>query len=406
MRTSAGISRGTCRRALLLLCVTALLPGILAAKRPAGLGDVRDVRTWSHADYTRVVVELTRPVDTSVTRLRPNSKAGRPDRLYLDFEGIWVGRDYADGIQVRDGLLQDVRLGQNTLRRTRLVIDLERYESHRLLILQSPHRVVVDVYGSRKGRKGMQSSGSSGANGSGSSRLSPSLRSIQTVVIDPGHGGKDPGAIGVGNLREKDVTLRVARNLGKRLAARGLRVVYTRTDDRTLSLEARTAAAESVDGDVFISVHANAAPRRSVHGVETYYLDHNHDRHAANLAARENGIPRGQVNVLQHTLAKLHMEEISPHSRRLARAVQKQIVSGLPKGKRPQDLGVKKGPFYVLFLSNMPAILVEVGFLTNRTEAKRLRDGRYLDSLARQIASGVQHYASEKTASLAQRSAR
>jgi N-acetylmuramoyl-L-alanine amidase len=394
MRTSAGISRGTCRRALLLLCVTALLPGVLAAKRPAGLGDVRDVRTWSHAHYTRVVVELTRPVDTSVTRLRANSKAGRPDRLYLDFEGIWVGRDYADGIQVRDGLLQDVRLGQNTLRRTRLVIDLERYESHRLLILQSPHRVVVDVYGSRKGRKGTQSSsGSSGANGNGSSRLSPSLRSIQTVVIDPGHGGKDPGAIGVGGLREKDVNLRLAKLLAKRLRKQGFDVVYTRKDDRYLTLEERTVVAEAARGDVFVSIHANASPRKKTRGIEIYYLDENHERHSLDVAARENGVPRNQVDSLQRTMAKLRVSEASRHSSRLAHSVHDALLPVLNERYRGvSDLGVKKGPFYVLFLSSMPSILLESGFLTNRHDAKLLRNEKYLTTVADRIVAGLTEY--------------
>src|SRR5262249_26979276 len=156
------------------------------------------------------------------------------------------------------------------------------------------------------------------------------LRPVQTVVIDPGHGGKDPGAIGVGGLREKDVTLAVARGLGRELSARGFRVVYTREDDRTIGLEERTAIAESVAGDVFVSVPANGAPRRSVNGVETWYLNQNHERHSLNLAARENGIPRSQVDDLQHTVAKLQMEEIMPHSRRLARLVQERIVRGLP----------------------------------------------------------------------------
>ena len=124
------------------------------------------------------------------------------------------------------------------------------------------------------------------------------------------------------------------------------------------------------------------------------------------VAARENGIPPGEVNVLQQTLAKLHMEEVSPQSRRLAQIVQKQVVTGLPRNRRPQDLGVKKGPFYVLFLTNMPAILVEVGFLTHRTEARRLRDGGYLDDLAAQIAEGVVRYKGEQDTRLAQAGAR
>jgi N-acetylmuramoyl-L-alanine amidase len=212
------------------------------------------------------------------------------------------------------------------------------------------------------------------------------------VVIDPGHGGRDPGAIGVGGLREKDVTLNLARQLGRELEARGFRVVFTREGDRTIGLEERTAIAESVSGDVFVSVHANAARRRSVRGIETYYLNENHERHSLNIAARENGIPRNQVNALQHTLARLQMEEIMPHSQRLARLVQERMVNGLPRRERPPDLGVKKGPFYVLFLSNMPAILIEAGFLTNRDDSARLRDPNYVQLLARQIAVGLDRY--------------
>jgi N-acetylmuramoyl-L-alanine amidase len=140
-----------------------------------------------------------------------------------------------------------------------------------------------------------------------------------------------------------------------------------------------------------------------VHGVETYYLDQNHERHAMNLAARENGIPKGDVNVLQRTLARLHLEEVSPQSRRLARAVQDRMVKGLPRGKRPVDLGVKKGPFYVLFLSNMPAILVETGFLTHKGDARRLRDAKYVGRLAEQIAEGVARYRGQRRTRLAGR---
>ena len=140
-----------------------------------------------------------------------------------------------------------------------------------------------------------------------------------------------------------------------------------------LSLEERTAIAESVGGDLFVSLHANAAPRRSVAGIETYYLDANHERHSLGVAARENGVPRSQVDALQRTIAKLRVSEVSVHSRRAANTVHQQMVSGLAgRYREVNDLGVKKGPFYVLFLSNMPAILVEAGFLTNRDEARRV----------------------------------
>jgi N-acetylmuramoyl-L-alanine amidase len=383
------------------VAVACLAPLLLGVERPPGLGDIVEVRHWSYPDYTRVVVELDRPVKTQVRRLAADPAHGRPERLYLDLDGVWVGRGYAEGIPVDDGLLRSVRLGQNTLRTTRLVLDLQRYDRHRLLSLTHPHRVVIDVYGRREGRRP-----STPQRGPADAVLPSGLRPIRTVVIDPGHGGRDPGAIGLGGLREKDVTLRTATALGKELRKRGFAVVFTRKQDRTMSLEERTAIAESADGDLFVSVHANAAPRRSVHGVETFYLDENHDRHALNLAARENGIPRNEVNVLQQTLAKLHMEELSPYSRRLAKAVQERIVSGLPKSRRPQDLGVKKGPFYVLFLSNMPAVLVEVGFLTNKSEARRLRDRSYLEALANQIAAGVERFRGERATRLASRGSR
>ncbi len=371
-------------KARLLLAAAAL--ALLGAARPPGLGDVVTIRHWSYPEYTRVVVELSRPVETEVLSLPADPKAKLPERLYVDLEGIWVGREHEDGIPVGDGLLQDVRLGQNTLTRTRVVIDLDRYESHRLLTLAHPDRVVIDVYGPRgRGER-------PGDPGIGPLRLPAQLRPVQTVVIDPGHGGRDPGAIGVGGLREKDVTLRLARNLGSALQARGFRVVFTRQDDRTIGLEERTAIAESVQGDVFVSVHANAARRRSVSGIETYYLNENHERHGLNLAARENGIPRAQVNVLQKTLARLQMEEIMPHSQRLARLVQDRMVNGFPPRKRPGNLGVKKGPFYVLFLSNMPSILIESGFLTNRDDAARLRDPAYVQELSVQIAEGLVRY--------------
>ena len=133
---------------------------------------------------------------------------------------------------------------------------------------------------------------------------------------------------------------RAMLGLGAALEARGFGVAFTRHDDRTMSLEERTAIAESVAGDVFVSVHANAARRRSVRGIETYYLNENHERHSLNLAARENGIPRSEVNALQHTLARLHMEEIMPYSQRLARLVQERMVNGFPRRRRrPQGSG-------------------------------------------------------------------
>ena len=197
----------------------------------------------------------------------------------------------------------------------------------------------------------------------------------------------------MGGVREKDVTLTMAHALRKELEVRGFRVVLTREDDRAISLEERTAIAEAAGGDLFVSLHANAARRRSVRGVETYYPDQDHERHSLTVAARENGVSRADVNALQKTLAKLRVHEVSPQSRKLAEMIQSHIVGGMPSSYRPlPNLGVKKGPFYVLFLSTMPAVLVEAGFLTNRTEAKWLRDHDYVNAMAERIAEALDAY--------------
>jgi N-acetylmuramoyl-L-alanine amidase len=362
-----------------------LLPFLLGVERPPGLRDVRDVRTWSYAGYTRVVVELSDDVrlpESGLVRLAANRFAKRPERLYLDIPGVWVGRRYEQGIGIGDGLLQGVRLGQNTLRNSRLVIDLERYEHHRLFTLSSPARIVVDVYADRGPRR-RDSSG----------RLPAEMRRVHTIVVDPGHGGRDPGATGVGGLYEKHVNLSIAKRLAERLKQRGFEVVLTRDRDETLDLEQRTAIAESAGGDVFISIHANASRRKNTRGIEIYTLDQNHERHSLDVAARENGVPRSRLDPLQRALARLQVDEVGSHSERLAGLVHANVIRdnrasrfGVP------DLGLKKGPFYVLFMSSMSSVLVETGFVTNKRDAKLLRSAAYQRELADGIAEGVHQY--------------
>jgi N-acetylmuramoyl-L-alanine amidase len=361
------------------------LPLLLAVERPQGLGDVRDVRTWSYPDYTRVVVELDRTVQLraeELVRLPADRAAGRPDRLYIDVPGIWVGRRFESGLPVGDGLLEALRLGQNTLRNTRLVIDLERYDHHRLFTLASPPRIVVDVYGDRK-------SGSADSTG----RLPAALRRVDTIVVDPGHGGRDFGATGIGGLREKDVNLSIAKHLAERLRKLDFRVVLTRDRDQSVDLEERTAIAESSAGDVFISIHANASRRSGARGIETYTLDANHERHNLDVASRENGVPASEMNALQRALARLRADETASDSERLAGLVHRNVIQAAKRHDRGlTDLGLKKGPFYVLFMSSMPSLLVETGFVTNRHDAKLLGSDRFQRTLAKEIAEGVDHY--------------
>lgn len=373
------------RRIGIALLVFAL-PFLMGVERPPGLGDVRAVRTWSYPTYTRVVVELSRDVELprgGIVRLAANSSADRPERLYLDIPGIWVGLRYDRGVPVGDGLLRGVRLGQNTLRTTRVVIDLERYDRHRVFAIQSPSRIVIDVFGNRRQRVREDPSG----------RLPAGLRRVQTIIVDPGHGGSDPGATGIAGLREKDVNLVIGKLVARRLEERGFDVILTRDRDQTRSLEERTAIAESAAGDVFVSIHANASARAKARGIETYTLDRNHERHSLDVAARENGIPAAKLDPLQRALAALQVDEVGQNSEKLAGLVHTNVIRGARSRDRSlPDLGVKKGPFYVLFMSSMSSLLVETGFVTNRDDAILLRSAPYQQLLAERIAEGIDRY--------------
>ena len=214
-------------------------------------------------------------------------------------------------------------------------------------------------------------------------------------MVDAGHGGHDPGAIGPRRVREKDVALAMARRLARKLREAGFEVVLTRSDDRFLALEERTAIANTARGDLFVSVHANAHPRRNRSGVETYFLNTADDRYAARLAARENGLDLGDgEGEVARILTDLGAKASAGSSQRLARMVQREVTTGVrARIGEVRDLGVKGALFYVLLGARMPAVLVETAFISNRDEERRLASTRYQDEVASGIARAVSAFA-------------
>ncbi|MFZ3207855.1 MAG: N-acetylmuramoyl-L-alanine amidase, partial [Geobacteraceae bacterium] len=214
------------------------------------------------------------------------------------------------------------------------------------------------------------------------------------IVVDPGHGGHDPGAIGAGGVREKDVVLQIGLKLAKELKERlGLDVVMTRSTDVFLELQERTAIANQVGADLFVSVHANASPNRNTAGIETYYLNLAKTQKAAQLAAKENGTTLEKVSMLQAVLFDLMANYKLNDSAHLAEEVQMALhgkVSSRHAGAR--NLGVKQGPFYVLVGATMPSILVEVAFLSNDMEERLLQDPQYQNEIATGIMEGIKRY--------------
>jgi N-acetylmuramoyl-L-alanine amidase len=248
----------------------------------------------------------------------------------------------------------------------------------------------------RPPRPGPQAGASAAA---GSGEEAGERRPIRRVVVDAGHGGLDPGAIGPSGVREKDVTLAMSKKLQRLLLKAGFEVIMTRSDDRYASLEDRTALANSRHGDLFISIHANAGRQRSLAGVETWVLNVSDDRYARRLAARENGAnPEldGEGPDARRILTDLDAKAATGASRVLALAVQRDVVGSVRERIGDvQDLGVKSALFYVLLGARMPAVLVETGFISNRLEEQRLASPRYQDEVAGAVARAIIDFAAQ-----------
>ncbi len=217
---------------------------------------------------------------------------------------------------------------------------------------------------------------------------------VARVVIDPGHGGHDVGSIGPSGLHEKDVVLDVSKRLGKLIEDNlGAEVIYTRSDDTYSRPQDRPKVANKAQADLFISVHANASSIHSVRGVETYYLNFTTDSWAMKVASRENAGSDSTVHELQDLLSKIALKERIEESREFANQVQSSLYGGLTKttdGLR--NRGVRKAPLLALISAKMPAILAEIGFISNASDEKLLKKADYRQKIAQNLYDGVASY--------------
>ena len=218
---------------------------------------------------------------------------------------------------------------------------------------------------------------------------------ITTVVIDPGHGGKDPGAIGYHNIKEKNIVLDIAKELGSFLNREmpELNVIYTRTDDTFLGLKNRTAFANKNQGHMFLSIHANASTAKTARGFEIFLLQPNSVDKAIDVAVRENASIFFEENPEQYEqnqmIASVSENMYLQESEKLAVAIQSAVKKELPKTRMR---GIKQAGFYVLVGAAMPKVLIEAGFITNKSEAKLLNKSSYRSEMAYGIFKGVQTY--------------
>ena len=218
---------------------------------------------------------------------------------------------------------------------------------------------------------------------------------IGRIVIDPGHGGHDTGTIGPTGLMEKDLSLDVALRLGK-LIQRNLpsaEIVYTRQDDRYVSLEHRTLVANEAKADLFISIHANSSDDTKVSGIETYYLNFNASPPAMEVAARENATAQSSVHDLQDLVTKIARNEKVEESRDLAADIQESLASSMQIGNRPErNRGVRKAPFVVLVGADMPSVLAEISFISNPADEQWLKKPENRQRSAEGLYRGIEKY--------------
>ncbi|MBN2032926.1 MAG: N-acetylmuramoyl-L-alanine amidase [Deltaproteobacteria bacterium] len=371
------------------------------------LTQVQRIRHWSTPNYTRVVIDLERSVPFHSNLLEENKDQKKPRRLYLDLKDAYVSSGIESPIPIRDGLLRSARAAQYEKDTVRVVLDIDEIKSYKVFPLHDPFRIVVDVQGAEPAikesneklagekiksvRKGVRKADEP----DGSVSLARQLGlSVRRIVIDPGHGGKDPGTYFVDGIKEKHVVLALAQILAKKVEDKlGCEAILTRDNDIFLSLETRTAFANMKKADLFISLHINAHKQADVCGLETYYLNMATDQRAVLVAARENATSEKNISDLQSILNDLMLNTKISESSRLAHDVQRGIVSCLAKRYGDvKNLGVKQAPFYVLIGAEMPAVLVETGFITHPTERKRLKSRIYLEILADGIVEGIKDY--------------
>jgi N-acetylmuramoyl-L-alanine amidase len=386
------------------------------------LAVLAEMKHWSNPDYTRISLELDRDVTWEAHELGK----GKPGRIYIDINHTRLGHKVRD-ITIGDGLLKGARVGQYRNDVVRVVLDTENIKDYKIFPLSDPARLIIDVKGERQTEI-------SRLEQSISARLEPLpethretaavaekiekveklekvekkverkfrpakrmvISKIRRIVVDPGHGGHDSGAVGPSGVQEKDVVLAIGLKLRELIREElGLDVVMTRSTDVFIPLEERTAIANKVGADLFVSVHANAALNRNAAGIETYYLNLAKTEKAAQLAAKENGTTLEKVSVLQAILFDLMANYKLNDSAHLANEVQKSLHKKA-RGHYAdiRNLGVKQGPFYVLVGATMPSILVESAFLSNAQEETRLKDPTYQEMTAEGIMEGIRVYIS------------
>lgn len=402
------------------LCAAGLFLSAPTAAADPGASRVSDIRAWTNEIYTRVAIDIGDEVSWQANTLRADPARGLPPRIFIDIRGAGIRDEILrKPVEVRNGLLRQVRAGRFDRDTIRVVIDLERESTYRAFALPGPFRIIVDIDGEGEipvlpespdtvAPPGPVAAVPSPEDPPPPTVTSPALpptppagSAVPTrkhrvrVMIDPGHGGKDPGATGPTGLKEKDVVLAIGRRIREKLSRSGeFDVRMTRDEDVFIPLEERTAMANKGRADIFVSLHINASRNRSAEGFSTYVLSRGaSNREDLELAARENGVPVGKLQGVKFIIDDMFTGARKNESLRLAKTVNDAVVRHVSvRYPGAHSLGLKQAPFYVLVGARMTAVLVEASFISNAREEARLRDPSCLDGIADGVVEAVRYY--------------
>lgn len=351
---------------------------------------VRDLRVRATPAYTRLVLDL-QGTPTFTQRQQKD-----PDRVTIELQNTVLGKPAL--AKLAGKLLPgEIAVAQANPRSVTVSFTLNTIRDYKLLPLTAPSRLAVDLF-HRLGEDEVVDADEPPqppASTRPVSVVGPAFtRAIRTIVVDPGHGGKDPGAVGRGGIAEKDVTLQVALRLRDLISRRlGKQVLMTREKDAFVELEDRAKFANKNEADLFVSIHVNSHPQRATKGLEVYHFGQASDRRALEVAARENGTPLNQTGVgWQYLVADLLTSKKIEESLDLAWTTKRAMVAHLNEHYDVMDHGVKTAPFYVLRFTTMPSILAEIAFISNPTEERLMQREAFLSRMAEAIFEGIRSF--------------
>jgi N-acetylmuramoyl-L-alanine amidase len=365
---------------------------------------VRNIRTWSSREVTRLVFDLNKPAAY---------EAQEPDqeRVTVELKNAILSK--SSRLRISEGAIpRPFLVSQSRPRSVTVVLPRRHLTNYKIFALSNPDRLVMDI--THRPHEDMRPVGdlttspaapaapaapapvipSPTVTDSAVSATGKPSRTVKTVVIDPGHGGKDPGTIGRHGTTEKEITLKIGLLLKDLLAKQpDTRVLMTRERDVFIELEDRAKFANSKEADLFISIHVNSHPHKGVRGLEIYHFGEAKDQRALEVAARENGTPLNSTGVgWEYLVADLLTSKKIENSLELAWTAKQAMVSRLNGRYSTIDHGVKTAPFYVLRFTTMPGILAEIAFMSNPAEEEQLRTSAFLTHLAESISDGIQAY--------------